>query len=180
MSYSRYLVLLKKVQLSPRFFKKVIGKLYSPLSVRPSRYLLINHWTKSNQIWSVSCSREWGAQRHIFYPAPWGPGEGAKGQVSLNFNYKVNYKYFKQSVVCLLTDERYNTYQMGFSFRHLGHTPGLGLGGTRRVWAPKFFSPKFNHILYVSYFHEWHVQWHICFGPRPLGGGDQRSDIIKL
>ena len=29
------------------------------LSVRPSRYLLLNNLTKSNQIWFVSCSHEW-------------------------------------------------------------------------------------------------------------------------
>ena len=27
----------------------------------------------------------------------------------------------------LLTNERYKTYQMGFSFGHLGHGPGVGL-----------------------------------------------------
>ena len=41
--------------LSPRFFKKASGILQSPPSVRPSRYLLLNHWTKFNQIWRVSC-----------------------------------------------------------------------------------------------------------------------------
>ena len=25
-------------------------------------------------------------------PAPWGPGEGSKDQISINFNYKVNFK----------------------------------------------------------------------------------------
>ena len=31
----------------------------------------------------------------IFWvPAPWGPGEGPKGQISLNLNYKVNFKDF--------------------------------------------------------------------------------------
>ena len=67
--------------LSPHFFKKASGILQSPPSVRPSvhpsRYLLLNHWTKSNQIWCVSYSH---AQRHIFSPAPWGPGEGPKVQ----------------------------------------------------------------------------------------------------
>ena len=54
-------------------------------SVRPSRYLFLNHWTKSNQIWCVGCSHEWGVQQHIFFgPAPWGPGEGPKGQISSN------------------------------------------------------------------------------------------------
>ena len=48
-------------------------------SVRPSRYLLLNHWTKFNQIWCVGCSHEWGVQRHIFFwPRPLGPWGGAK------------------------------------------------------------------------------------------------------
>ena len=93
------------ILLSPRFFKKASGILQTPPSVRPSvcpsvcpsvrpsvrpsvcpsSYLLLNHWTKSNQIWCVGCSHEWGVQRHIFFgPAPWGPGEGPKGQISLN------------------------------------------------------------------------------------------------
>ena len=32
--------------------------------------------------------------------------------------------------VCLLTNERYKTYQMGFSFSCMAHAPGVGLGGT--------------------------------------------------
>ena len=48
------------------------------LSVRPSRYLLLNHWTKSNQIWCVSYSHEWGVQRHIFLAPP--PGALERGQ----------------------------------------------------------------------------------------------------
>ena len=68
--------------LSPRFFKKASGILQSPLSVCQSRYLLLNHWTKSKQIWCVCCTHEWGVQRHIFFGP--GPGEGPKGQISLN------------------------------------------------------------------------------------------------
>ena len=30
----------------------------------------------------------------FFGPAPWGPGEGSKDQISFNFNYKVNFKDF--------------------------------------------------------------------------------------
>ena len=37
-----------------------------------------------DQIWCVGCSHEWGAQRHIFWPRPLGPGEGPKGQISFN------------------------------------------------------------------------------------------------
>ena len=42
--------------------------------------------------------------------------------------------------MCLLTHERYKTYQTGFSFGRLGHAPGVGLGGTVGVGdAKKFF-----------------------------------------
>ena len=34
--------------------------------------------------------------------------------------------------MCLLTNERYKTYQTGFSLGCLGHAPGVGLGGTLR------------------------------------------------
>ena len=30
----------------------------------------------------------------LWVPAPWGLGEGSKGQISLNLNYKVNFKGF--------------------------------------------------------------------------------------
>ena len=39
--------------------------------------------------------------------------------------------------MCLLTNERYKTYQTGFSFGRLGHAPGVGLGGS---WGQFFFS----------------------------------------
>ena len=63
----------------------------------------------------------------FFGPVPWGPGEGSKGQISFNFNYKVNFKYFVPNFVCVLINERYKTYQIGFSFCPLGHAPGVGL-----------------------------------------------------
>ena len=66
----------------------------------------------------------------------WAPPPGALGR-----DKKVKYhlisitksisKIFKSNFVCLLTKERYITYQMEFSFSCLGHAPGLGLGGTR-------------------------------------------------
>ena len=44
---------------------------------------------------------------------------------------------FKPNFVCLLTNERYKTYQTGFSFGRMGHTPGVGLGGTIGGWLVK-------------------------------------------
>ena len=60
------------------------------------------------------------------------PGERSKGQISFNFNYKVNFKDFIPNFVCVLTNERYKTYQAGFSFYRLGHAP-WGPGGAQGV-----------------------------------------------
>ena len=76
----------------------------------------------------------------IFWvPAPWGPGEGLKGQISLNLNYKVNFKVFKPNFSDLLTYERYITCQTGFSFGHLGHAQGWDLGVPWGLGGQNFF-----------------------------------------
>ena len=67
-------------------------------------------------------------QRQIFLGSP---GEGSKGQISFNFNHKVNFKDFIPNFVCVLTNERYKTYRMGFLFCRLGHALGVGLGVLR-------------------------------------------------
>ena len=75
-------------------------------------------------------------------------------------------------------------YQTRILFGRLGHGPGVGLGvlwgGGGGVGRCNFF-PKFNHIWYVGYLHEWHMQRHNIFSPRSLGpkGGAKRSNIIK-
>ena len=57
-----------------------------------------------------------GHATHFFFgPAPWGPGKGSKGQISLNFITKSISKIFKPKFVTL-KNERYTTYQTGFSF----------------------------------------------------------------
>ena len=58
---------------------------------------------------------------------------------------------------------------------------GWDLGVPGGVARSKSFSPKFNQIWCVSYLHEWHMQRHHFWGPRPLGpwGGAKRSNIIK-
>ena len=69
-----------------------------------------------------------GAYNGIFFgSAPFGPKEGSKGQISFNFNCKVNFKDFNTNFLCVLTNERYKAYQMGFSFCYLSHAPGVGL-----------------------------------------------------
>ena len=81
-------------------------------ALRLSCYLLLNHGTKSNQIWCVIYTHEWGVQQHTyFWPHPLGRGQG---QISLNFNNKVNFDD-------VITNKRYKTYQRGFLFFPLGH-----------------------------------------------------------
>ena len=61
-------------------------------------------------------------------PPPWDLGEGPKGKISLNLNYKVIFKDFKPNFVYLLSNDRYVTYQTGFSFGRLGHAQGWDFG----------------------------------------------------
>ena len=70
--------------------------------------------------------------KKFFGPTPWGPGEGSKGQISFNFNYKVNFKDFYSNFVCVLTNERYKTYQTVFFILSPGSCPR---GGTLGHWG---------------------------------------------
>ena len=80
----------------------------------------------------------------------------------------------------LLTNERYITFQTGFSFGRLGHAQGWDLGvpwggggggggGGGVGLGAHFFFPKFNQILCVSYSHEWHMHRHNIWGHTPWG-----------
>ena len=55
-----------------------------------------------------------------------GPGEGSKGQISFSITKSIS-KILIPNFVCVLTHEKYKTYQNGFSFCRLGHAP-LTLG----------------------------------------------------
>ena len=111
------------------------------------------------------------AMTHFFLARPLGPwGEAKRSNI------------FKPNFVCFLTNERYKTYQTGFSFLPPGSCPrggtwryGGGLGGQ------KFFFSKINQIWCVIYLHEWHMQRHKFLGPRTLRPweGAKRSNIIK-
>ena len=75
----------------------------SPPFFRPLCYLILNHWTKSNQIWCLSYSHDLGLQQqNRFCLAPWGTGEWSsewsKRQISLNFNNTVNFIFLYQSL----------------------------------------------------------------------------------
>ena len=48
-------------------------------------------------------------------------------------------KHIRRDFVCVLTNERYKTYQTGFLFCRLGHALGVGLGDA--------LGPKSNSVL---------------------------------
>ena len=112
-------------------------------------------------------------------PPPWGLGEGPKGQISLNLNTKSISKIFKLHFECLLTNERYKTYQTGFLFNRMGHAPGVGLRGTMRGWGVKKKFPKFNRFS-ESYLHEWHMQQLNFLVPASWGLGEGPKGKISL
>ena len=55
-------------------------------------------------------------------------------------------KIFIPNFVCVLTNERYKTYQTGFLFCPLGHAPGVGPLGTGGTQGVKHFFSKHGHV----------------------------------
>ena len=72
-------------------------------------------------------------------------GEVKRSDIS-NFGYHVNIKDFNTNFVCVLTNERYKTYQMGFSLCRLSHAPEVGLRGAGGAQGGLFF--KYGHVAY--------------------------------
>ena len=75
-----------------------------------------------------------GARNGTFFgPAPWGPEEGPKRQISLNiikFQLQRQFQRFLNQTSCVFSQMKDKTYHTGSSFGRLGHAPGVGLGGT--------------------------------------------------
>ena len=65
----------------------------------------------------------------IFLALPPGAlGRGQKVKYLISITKSIS-KIFVPNFVCVLTNERYKTYQTGFLFCRLGHALGVGLGG---------------------------------------------------
>ena len=92
--------------LSCFFLKKSDGDIAIAsvcLSVCLSCYLLLNHWTKSNQIWCVSCPHEWGVQWHNFFlPHPLEPWGGAK-RSNINSQLQSRFSTLDKQRICINT-----------------------------------------------------------------------------
>ena len=97
----------------------------------------------------MSYSHELGVQhKKNLAPPPGALGRGQKVKYHLISITKSISKIFVPNFVCVLTNERYKTYQMGFSFCLLGHAPGVGLRGTGGAQGVKIFFFKHGHVAY--------------------------------
>ena len=67
------------------------------------------------------------ATSNFFWPGALGRGQKVKYHL-ISITKSIS-KIFIPNFVCVLTNERYKTYQTGFSFCPLGHAPGVGLWG---------------------------------------------------
>ena len=78
-------------------------------------------------------------------PPPGALGRGQKVKYHLISITKSISKIFKPNYVCVLTNEKYKTYQTGFSFCSLGHAPGVELWGCPGCQKKIF---KHGHVIY--------------------------------
>ena len=80
-------------------------------------------------------------------PPPGACGKGQKVKYHLiSITKSISY-IFILNFVCVLTNERYKTYQTGFSFCPLGHAPGVELRGAGVAQGVNFFF-KHGHVVY--------------------------------
>ena len=85
-----------------------------------------------------------GTQSLFFFALPSGAlRRGQKVKYRLISITKSISKVFIPNFLCVLTNERYKTYQTGFSLISLGHAPGVGLWGTGGAQVVK--KKKFKH-----------------------------------
>ena len=72
-------------------------------AVCPVRYLLLNHWTKFNQIWCVSYAHKWGLQRQILLcPAPRALGRVKRSNINV-FQLQSQFQRFLFQTVCVFS-----------------------------------------------------------------------------
>ena len=68
----------------------------------------------------------------FFGPAPWGAREGSKGQISFNFNYKVNFEDFFYQTLCVFSHMKDTKISDGIFNLSPGSCPR---GGTLGRWG---------------------------------------------
>ena len=133
----------------------------------------------------MSYLHEWHMHWHHFFgPAPWGPGEGPKGQLSLNiikFQLQSQFQRFFNQTLCVFSHMKdIKHIRRDFHLVAWVMPQGSDLGVPLGVWGVNLFFLKFNQIWCVSYLHEWHMHRHHFFGPHPLGLGEGPKGQISL
>ena len=105
------------------------AKIKFPPAVCPLCYLLLNHWTKFNQIWFVSYSHEWGPQHKKNLAPP--PGTLGRGQKVKYHLISITKSRFLFQTLCVFSQMKDTKHiRRVFLFCRLGHALGVGLGGT--------------------------------------------------
>ena len=84
----------------------------------------------------------------FFAPPPGALGRDQKVKYHLISITKSISKIFIPNFVCVLTNERCKTYQMGFLFCRLGHDPEAGLWGAGGAQGVKKEIFKYGHVAY--------------------------------
>ena len=87
------------------------------------------------------------ATAFFLWPPP--PGEGSKGQISFNFNYKVNFKDFLYQTVCMFSQMK-DTKHIRWDFHSVAWAMPLGsdLGALGVPRGSKNFFFKHGHVAY--------------------------------
>ena len=105
----------------------------------------------------------------FFGPAPWGPGALGRGQKVKYHLISITRSISKISIpnfVCVLTNERYKTYETGFILL-LGSCPrGRTWGAEGAQVVKKKFFFKHGHVVYQIYEDEEHNRMQVKFYSR--------------
>ena len=133
-----------------------------------------------------------GALNVIFFcPTPWSPGEGSKGQISFNFNYKVNFKDFYSKLCVCCHKWKIQNISNGLFILLPGSCPRSvtwGYLGAKIKFRPAVCLlrylllkhwVKFNQIWCVSYSHDWGAQLQFFLAPLP-GEGSKGQISFKI
>ena len=143
--------------LSPRFCKKASGILQSPPSVCPSVTLSPPKPLDEIQPNLVCELLTWMgcATAHFFGPAPWGPGEGPKGQISLNiikFQLLSQFQDFFNQTLCVFSHMKdIKHIRRDFYLVAPGYALGMGLRGTVGGLGGHFFRNSTRFGVWVAY-----------------------------
>ena len=121
----------------------------------------------------------------FFYgPAPWGPGEGPKGQLSLNifkFQLQSQFQRFFNQTLCVFSHMKdIKHIRRDFHLVTWVMPQGSDLGVPWGVWGSIFFFLKFNQIWCMSCLHEFHMHLHYFWVPAPWGLGEGPKGQISL